>query len=261
MKGVNVMLKKIKYGWIPDVPDKRDLYYRASFRIPADLPKAVDLRQLCSKVEDQGQVGSCTANALAGTLEFLELKDKTNFADFSRLFIYYNERLLEGKDWVKVDGGAALRDGIKSLVKWGVCSEKLWPYVESKFAVKPPKECYDEAENYKITSYSRLQTLNEMRACLATGFPFVFGMAVFESFEYDNVTKTGIMTVPDDKEKMLGGHAVMGVGYNDNDKNVIVRNSWSEKWGDKGYFYMPYDYISNDDLCTDFWTIRAGGNM
>jgi C1A family cysteine protease len=123
------------YGWVPDVPDQRDYLLSAAMRIPAKLPAKVDLRPLCSKVEDQGQLGSCTANALAGALEFLERKDEVAFEDVSRLFIYYNERAIEHT--IASDSGAMIRDGIKTLAKQGVCAEKKWPYVISKFKVKP----------------------------------------------------------------------------------------------------------------------------
>ena len=140
--------KNSGYGWVPDLPDHRDFMYSAVLRVPARLPRSVDLRYLCSRVEDQGQLGSCTGNALAGALEFLERKDKISFVDFSRLFIYYNERLIEHT--TKADAGAMIRDGIKTLAKQGVCSEKTWPYVISKFAVKPNAACYKEALQHRI---------------------------------------------------------------------------------------------------------------
>jgi C1A family cysteine protease len=132
--------KSTRYGWVPDVPDQRDYLLSAVLRVPAKLPPLVDLRPLCSKVEDQEQLGSCTANALAGGLEFLERKDKIAFEDFSRLFIYYNERAVEHT--IQSDSGAMIRDGIKTLAKQGVCSEKKWPYVVSKFRLKPIPACY-----------------------------------------------------------------------------------------------------------------------
>src|SRR5271157_4800270 len=144
-------LKRSGYGWVPDVPDQRDYLLSAVLKVPARLPPRVDLRPLCSKVEDQGQLGSCTANALAGALEFLERKDKVAFEDFSRLFIYYNERAVEHT--IQSDSGAMIRDGIKTLAKQGVCSEKKWPYVISQFKVKPSAACYKKALQHQITSY------------------------------------------------------------------------------------------------------------
>lgn len=251
--------RKLGYGWVPDLPDHRDFLYSAVLRVPPTLPKSVDLRPLCSPVENQGELGSCTANALAGALEFLEKKDKVSFLDLSRLFIYYNERVIEHS--TKYDNGAAIRDGVKTLVKQGVCPEKKWPYVVSKFAVKPDAACYKEALQHQITSYHRIMTVDEMRACLAGGFPFVFGFTVYEGFESQQVAKTGIVNMPKPKERVVGGHAVLAVGYNDVQKRFIVRNSWGGAWGMKGYFTMPYDYVADRNLSDDFWTIRCGELM
>ncbi len=262
-KGVSAIKRKTRknsgYGWVPDLPDQRDFMYSAVLRVPAKLPRSVDLRYLCSRVEDQGQLGSCTGNALAGALEFLERKDKISFVDFSRLFIYYNERLIEHT--TKADAGAMIRDGIKTLAKQGVCSEKTWPYVISKFAVKPNAACYKEALQHRATSYRRIMTLDEMRACLAVGFPFVFGFSVYESFESQAVARTGIVNMPKPKEAQIGGHAVMAVGYDDSKKRFMVRNSWGDDWGMKGYFTIPYQYVADRNLSDDFWTIRRGGLM
>jgi C1A family cysteine protease len=252
-------LKSPRYGWVPDVPDQRDYLLGAVLRIPATLPPMVDLRHLCSKVEDQGQLGSCTANALAGALEFLERKDKIAFEDFSRLFIYYNERAVEHT--IQSDSGAMIRDGIKVLAKKGVCSERKWPYLVSKFRLKPTPACYKDATNHQITSYHRILTLDEMRACLAESFPFVFGFTVYESFESQTVARTGIVNMPKHDEQSLGGHAVLAVGYDDAQQRFIVRNSWGANWGIKGYFTMPYKYVADRNLSDDFWTIRRGENM
>jgi C1A family cysteine protease len=243
------------YGWVPDLPDHRDLIYGAVRKIPATLPTSVDLRSHCSPVENQGQLGSCTGNALAGAVEFLEKKDGIPFEDASRLFIYYNERVVEHT--VSQDAGAMIRDGIKTLVKQGVCSEKAWPYVVSKFAKKPSPACYKQALDHQVVSYARIQTLDEMRACLADGYPFVFGFSVYESFESQQVAKTGVVPMPKPKEKLLGGHAVLGVGYSDSNKRFVVRNSWGTDWGVKGYFTIPYAYVGNGNLADDFWTIRS----
>jgi C1A family cysteine protease len=244
------------YGWTPDLPDQRDYLFGAIYKIPAKLPASVDLRSQCPPVEDQGNLGSCTANALAGALEFLELKDKVQFVDLSRLFIYYNERVIEHT--VNSDSGAMLRDGIKTLAKQGVCPESMWPYVISQFTKKPTASCYKNAADHQITSYERLLTVGEMRACLAEGYPFVFGFTVYESFESATVARTGTVNMPKKGEKVLGGHAVVAVGYNDKQKRFIVRNSWGTGWGKKGYFTMPYAYLDDRNLSDDFWTIRRG---
>lgn len=247
------------YGWVPDLPDHRDVLYGVVRPVPAILPPAVDLRPICPPVEDQGQLGSCTANALAGALEFLEKKDQLSFVDLSRLFIYYDERVLEHT--VASDSGAQIRDGIKTLKSQGVCSENKWPYVISKFAVKPTPACYQEALQHQITSYQRIVTLDQMRACLAEGFPFVFGFTVYESFESQTVAATGVADLPKPGERVLGGHAVLAVGYDDAQQRFLVRNSWGTGWGTQGYFTLPYAYLTNRDLSDDFWTIRAGENL
>jgi C1A family cysteine protease len=243
------------YGWLPDRPDQRDKYYAAIAAPPKKLPRSVDLRTICSGVENQGELGSCTANALVGNLEFLEKKAGQPATDLSRLFIYYNERALEGT--VSEDSGAMIRDGIKTLAKQGVCAEKKWPYVIGKFAVKPPSACYRQGLRHQIISYHRVVTLQEMRMCLAEGYPFVFGFTVYESFESAAVAKTGNLNMPKLTEKSLGGHAVMAAGYDDATKRFLVRNSWGTDWGKHGYFTMPYAYLDSRNLSDDFWTIRA----
>lgn len=242
------------YGWVPDLPDHRDQLYGAVRKIPARLPSSVDLRPKCPPVVNQGNLGSCTGNALAGAVGFLEDKDGIPFTPVSRLFIYYNERAIEHT--VSQDAGAMIRDGIKTLVKQGVCTEKVWPYTIAKFAVKPGPTCYKQALDHQVLTYARIQTLDEMRTCVADGYPFVFGFTVYESFESQQVAKTGVVPMPKPKEKVLGGHAVLGVGYDDGQKRFIVRNSWGTGWGMKGYFTIPYDYVADRNLADDFWTIR-----
>lgn len=254
-----VLARASRYGWVPDLPDQRDLLYGALRPAPAVLPASVDLRPQCSPVEDQGQLGSCTANALVGALEFLQIKNRLGLRDMSRLFVYYNERVLE--DNVKSDSGAMLRDGIKTLKNQGACTEKKWPYAISKFALKPPAACYREALKNQITSYHRILTPDQMRACLAEGFPFVFGFTVYEGFESQKTAKTGVADMPRPGERAIGGHAVMAVGYNDREKIFLVRNSWGTRWGKQGYFTMPYAYLAERNLSDDFWTIRAGEQM
>ena len=246
------------YGWVPDRPDFRDKLYASISAPPKTLPPKVDLSAGCSAVEDQGQLGSCTANALVGNLEFLEKKAGHPVTDLSRLFIYYNERAMEGT--VGEDSGAAIRDGVKSLVKLGVCTEKIWPYTISKFALKPPAPCYKDAANHQATSYHRVVGLSQMRQCLAEGYPFVFGFTVYTAFESATMAKTGKLNLPKTGEKNLGGHAVCAVGYNDSTKRLLVRNSWGADWGLKGYFTIPYDYVTNNNLADDFWTLRAFAN-
>jgi C1A family cysteine protease len=245
---------KRTYGYIPDLADQRDFKFEqllATKKIT--LPALVDLRPTCSPVEDQGNLGSCTANALAGALEFLEDKDKIKEVSMSRLFIYYNERAIEHT--VTSDSGAAIRDGIKSLAKQGCCPETEWPYIISRFEIKPSPTCYTDALKHVIQSYYRISTLTDMKSCLAAGYPFVFGFTVYESFESDQVAKTGIVPMPGPTEAVLGGHAVLAVGYNDAQQRFIVRNSWGTAWGMQGYFTIPYAYLTNSSLASDMWYV------
>jgi len=244
--------KKYSYGWIPDIPDHRDFLYKGIKPRKLRLPSSVDLREFCSPVENQGTLGSCTANALVGNTEFLDQKDGNGYTDSSRLFIYYNERVIEGTP--SIDSGAMLRDGIKTLRKDGVCSETIWPYDIKRFADMPMPVCYTEAKLHTIQSYHRITALNEMLSCISQGFPFVFGFAVYESFESPQTARTGIIPMPEKEERMLGGHAVLAVGFDRKDKTFLVRNSWGTGWGMNGYCTMPFKYL--ETLADDFWTIR-----
>jgi len=243
-----------RYGWIPDLPDHRDHIYGAPLPVLAALPPSVDLRAACPKVYDQGQLGSCTANAIAAAFEFDLAKQA--LADFmpSRLFIYYNERRIEGT--VDSDSGAMIRDGIKSVSKQGVCAEDTWPYDIAKFADEPGGQAYAQARGHRVLSYQRIpQVLNQMRGCLAHGYPFVFGFQVYESFESKEVAQTGVAPLPGTTEQALGGHAVLCVGYDDASARFLVRNSWGTGWGMDGYFTLPYTYLTERNLASDFWAI------
>jgi C1A family cysteine protease len=255
-------------GWIPDLPDPRDFVYSAPLRVLQALPDSVDLT-LTFPVYNQGRIGSCTANALAAAVQFDRIKNGQG-PDFipSRLFIYYNERVIEGDPGN--DAGAHLRDGIKTLQQQGVCPESAWPYddtpaameggpfpVGSKPATLPPQTCYNAAANYEIVIYQQLnQNLSQLQGCLASGYPFVFGFTVFSSWYNTDPTPT-IIPMPQANDSIVGGHAVLCVGY-DNSKNLFkIRNSWGPSEGDNGYFYMPYAYLTSSDLADDFWVINS----
>ena len=244
------------YGWVPDLPDQRDHLYAALPEVLAKLPSKKDLRSGCPPVYDQGQLGSCTANALSAALQFEQKKQGIKFFMPSRLFIYYNERAIEGS--VSSDSGAQIRDGIKSIASQGFCPETEWPYQIQKFADKPTGQCYKDASGDLAVGYQRLVStnLNQLKGCLASGYPFVFGFTVYDSFESDEVAQTGVLNLPGPKEAVAGGHAVMGVGYDDSTQRFTVRNSWGADWGMKGYFTIPYAYLTNSNLADDFWTIR-----
>lgn len=189
-------------------------------------------------------------------MEFDQIKQKLPEATPSRLFIYYNERAIEGN--IHTDGGAQIRDGIKTVAAQGACPERVWPYLIEKFATLPTQAAYTSAAQHKVISYQRVvQTLDSLKSALAEGYPFVFGFTVYESFESDKTTHTGIMAMPAAQEKSVGGHAVLAVGYDDHAQQFIVRNSWGRGWGSAGYFFMPYAYITDTNLADDFWTLRT----
>jgi C1A family cysteine protease len=246
------------YGWIPDQPDQRDHLYAAPPQFLTALPPSTDLRAQCPPIYDQGMLGSCTANAIAGAIEFDRMKQ--SIGDFvpSRLFIYYNERAIEGT--VSIDSGAMIRDGIKSVASDGVCPEPEWPYDITNFTRRPTAQCYADAKLDRAVSYqSIIQDLNQMKGCLASGYPFVFGFTVYESFESDAVRTSGHAPMPGSLERAVGGHAVMAVGYDDAQQWFLARNSWGAGWGLKGYFTLPYAYLIQPGLSQDLWTIRLVG--
>jgi C1A family cysteine protease len=248
-------VKHRAYGWAPDLPDHRDFVYAAPHAAAALPPKA-DLRAQCPPVYDQGELGSCTGNALAAAIDFDRRKQNLPLLGPSRLFIYYNERALENT--VASDNGAMLRDGMKSIASQGVCAESLWPYDPASFAVKRSDACYTAAQAHRALVYSRIPSdLRHLKSCLAQGFPFVCGFTAYESLESDEVARTGEVPLPELSEASIGGHAVLVVGYDDATKRFLIRNSWGADWGRQGYCTMPYAYLTNPNLADDFWTLRT----
>lgn len=238
-----------KYGWRPDKPDFRDFLYSPTV---TKLPSKVDLRSKCPPIYDQGQLGSCTANAIAGHLDFNRKKQGEAFITPSRLFIYYNERLADGDP--ESDGGSSIRESAKEVVKQGACPESEWPYITDVFDEQPPTNCYTDAVKFEALKYLKVsQTTSQMEACLAEGYPFVAGISVYDSFESDTSAKTGKIPLPNKSESLLGGHAILIVGYTPTE--WIFRNSWG-LWGDKGYGYLPKKYLLNSGLSSDFWSLR-----
>ena len=243
-----------------DPRDKHVIHPSGSLEKTKSNPN-VDLRPFCPPVWDQGNLGSCTAHGIAAAYVFDVLKQKEGPFDPSCLFLYYNERKMEGT--VTSDAGGSIRDGIYSLHDVGICSCDSWPYDISKFADAPPAWTYDEAKNHHSLVYKRVDNdinndinMLSIRTCLRKGFPIVFGFTVYPSFETDTVARTGQMVMPSPNEKPLGGHCVMMVGYDDKKKKILVRNSWGVKWGEHGYFWMPYEFIQDPNYAFDFWTVE-----
>jgi C1A family cysteine protease len=253
--GLAVRTQK-RYGWRPDTPDLRDFMLAVA---PAKtLPPKLSLRAQMPPVYDQGQLGSCTANSIGGVLEFNERKQKeADAATPSRLFIYYNERVMEGT--VSQDSGAEIRDGIKSVAQLGAPPETMWPYVITQFAKKPPAAAYKEATKHEAIRYARVaQDAFALQNVLATGYPISFGFTVYSSFESTAVAANGIVPMPQASETVVGGHAVVAIGYKPLQGQLYFecRNSWGPSWGDKGYFWMPAAYLTSTSLASDFWTIE-----
>jgi C1A family cysteine protease len=217
------------------------------------------LKQYVTKVYDQGALGSCTANAFCSAFN-IENTVKKKYPNFqpSRLYLYYYERQIEGT--TNFDSGADVIDGEKYAKQYGLCSEELWPYKISKFTVKPPLICDTDAGNHKITSY-RIIPINNLliqtiKNCIDNNTPVLIAIAVYTSFESKNAEKTGIIPIPNlQKEKCLGGHELCLIGYDDVKSIFTVQNSWGSNWGDNGFCYIPYNYLTNKILGLEFTCI------
>lgn len=242
-----------RYGWKPSLRELADVKY--SIGKPVPIPSEVELRPDFPSVYNQLLTSSCTGNMGAGIYQY-GLK-QAGLPDFmpSRLEIYYNARMNEGS--TNRDSGAEIKDVLKGMNKLGVCSEKTWSF-NNPVTKKPSDAAYLEAKSNIIHNYATLNNTNldELRHCLAHKFPIGFGFTVYSSFETEEVAKSGTVLFPTDSEWVVGGHAVILVGYNDKLQIFYVRNSWGADWGDEGYFTMPYKYVCNPSLAADFWMLR-----
>lgn len=270
-------------GWLPDPPDFRDYHAQdqaviktvvsnvhamtqqgeiAGLRVPQAvllgvepmgeaLPKSVDLRQGCSDVEDQGDLGSCTAHAVCGLIEYLQRSLFGEHVDAARLFLYKVTRSYLG--WTG-DTGAFVRSTIKALRLFGVPPEDYFPYNIGRFDDEPSPFSYAFAGNYKAIQYYRLDRLDALKESLAKGIPFAFGFTCYRSMFTEEVRKTGAVPLPARTDQVVGGHAVMAVGYDDAVGRLLLRNSWGTRWGDAGYGTLPYEYVERD-LAQDFWAL------
>jgi C1A family cysteine protease len=262
-KPAGIIYKKIKnrtldrysLQWRPDKPDTRDYKYQLTSTSNLGI---VDLRPYCTSIESQGSLGSCTGQSIAGAIELLN-KRNGKPTDVSRLFIYYYERVMLGT--VNYDSGAYIRDGIKVTNKYGASLESYWPYDIKKYKLPPGSQARNDALNRKVTRYERIENFDGCIDALTNGYPIVMGFDVYTSFMSTTVARTGNMPYPNIKrEKILGGHAVLLVGYNKNKNVFIARNSWGTVWGDKGYFYMPFEVVKNTNMSDDFWIIKEVNN-
>lgn len=261
-----------KFGWIPDVPDARDYtpdtpaVKSLLVKKPSSLPSKTDLREWCSPVFNQGDIGSCTANAAAGMVEYYRKRALGKEGAVSRLFIYKATRDLMQ---TKGDSGGYIRTTMGSLALFGCPPEKYWDY-EENIDKAPPAFCYSYALNYQAITYFRLDekavgipskekdaTLLEVKSTLASFMPAMFGFTVYESIRG---AQGGRIPYPARGESVLGGHAVLAVGYDDSMKigsctgAFIIRNSWGDEWGENGYGYLPYEYLLSG-IAQDWWAL------
>jgi C1A family cysteine protease len=237
-----------------DAPDDRDVPFLPALHAAA-LPDRVDLRASCGAVYNQLDIKSCSANAVAALMVFLGNVERRPIEPPSRLFIYYNERKLEGT--LPGDDGAAIRSAMKCVVKQGACAETQWPYDPAMVSTEPPAPCYESAKSCRAFAYSRIaQNLDHMRGCLAEGYAFAFGMqAYMQGFEAAKTS--GLIPMPGSNDTLVGGHAVLAVGYDNATQTILALNSIGTGWGQSGYFTLPYAYITNTTLAYDCWTIRS----
>ncbi len=235
-------------GCIPDLPDFRDWIYKPN--IETFVPPIVDLRNLSSVIEDQGSIGSCTANAIVGAIEMLINKLGKPYEDLSRLFIYYNTRTLQGTlSNGDITYGTSIREAIKTCVDIGVCTEEIWPYANMLWNILPSVNAYTDALRHRVTNYYSIMNHEHIRYAVAEGYGVVFGIQIYDSFQ--NTPSSGI--VPEN-DIALSGHAMVIVGYNDQEQKYIVRNSWGTDWGNNGYCFMDYNYVNSEGY--NFWIIK-----
>ena len=243
-------------GYVPSdrKPPNASQYVAGRYR-ESDLPPKVDLRPYMTAVEDQAQTNSCVANAIAGAYEYLAKRELGDAEDISRLFIYYNARQFDG---IRGDRGSTIGGSIQVLHELGSCSEATWPYNPEAVNDRPPSEAFEEAQNFLIEKAEEVPVdLYAMKHCLAEGYPFVFGLLLFQSF--NRAARRGRVPAPaanETRRESHGAHAMLCVGYSDSARLFIVRNSWGPDWGREGYCYIPYDYLANPEYCWDCWAVH-----
>lgn len=250
-------IKLLKGGYIKDKTDPRDYIYKPNTSIVKSikLPTNTSLKNIMPPVLDQENLGSCVSNAVCNALGFLNIKLKKPINLKSRIFNYYNTRLLEGT--INQDCGCQIRDAIKVCNKIGSCYETTWSYDISKFTMKPPPHTYTEAAQHKLALYQRVnQNRISIKSCLLTGYPVIIGFTCFNTLYNPSVERTGDIVMPTRKDYIIGGHCVLITGYNDTTQRYEIQNSWGIDWGNKGYGTIPYAYIENPVYAADFWQVQ-----
>jgi len=244
--------KKYHYGWIHDKPDHRDKIMKFKNKHYNRLLSKIDLRDSFGDIYNQGELDNCTSNAICAAFVYDQIKQKLPSFNPSRMFLYYNERLIEHS--TEQDSGSSIRDGMKSINRKGLCKESLWPYEINHFKKKPNDLCYKEASYHSSLKYRKIShTLKEIKTALSNGYPIIFGFDVFENFENFDASN---VSMPLPEGEIIGGHAVVAVGYSDERECFLIRNSWGKEWGMDGYFMMPYEFITSKH-CSDFWILET----
>jgi C1A family cysteine protease len=254
--------KIARYGWKPARPDFRDCHLAYHERLKphervAKLPQSMNLVSVMPEIWDQGQEGCCTGHGTASVIMRARKIHGWPYHMLSRQFLYFNGRLAEGD--TDQDAGASVRDVVAGSQQYGVPAECNWQYLSTNITAMPSPTAYAAAAEWKISNYAAINTLDDMLNCLASRHPFVFGFTVYDSFESDQTAATGIMTMPGTNEQIIGGHCVAGVGYDSSREMLLCRNSWGTAWGIPsipGHFWMPFAYATNQNLASDFWTVR-----
>lgn len=252
---MTIIRKIAKYGWKRDIPDVRDFKFSVSHKAIL-FPQSLDNRSTDWGIYDQGNLGSCTANSSLSAYRNVLIKEGHGDFDGSRLAQYYWSRALEHT--TKSDAGAEIRDAVKVLAQTGTAPEKDWPYLISKFAKAPTAKTKKDAKAHVALQYQSVAlTQNDICGALFQNGNVIIGISVYESFESDVVARTGMIPLPSSKEQLLGGHAIELLGYDLSKGWAIGKNSWGSGWGDKGYFYIPFSYITNPNLGGDYWTLSV----
>lgn len=249
MSGINLQ------GWKPQRPDHRDkLYVPASISYGAgEPPEKVDLStdiMHTPRVENQGHLGSCVGHAVTSAMEYTLNKGKRYHLEYSRMFVWYYARMFQG--WQDKNEGCYIRDAFKAIAMYGCPIEDLWPYDQNNMAVEPDKTAQENAKLNKLSSYMLCQGLSGVKDALAEGYPVAGGFSVPESISSRDTCNTGVVTYPEKNERVIGGHAVLFVGYDDEHGLLKFENSWGLAWGEMGFGYLPYEYLM-DGLACDFW--------
>jgi len=229
--------------------------HQVAFAASAEVPRQIDLRSSCTAVEDQGQIGSCTANACVGALEYLYAKRDGQAPELSRLFVYYNTRRLKGT--LHLDSGAAVSEAMAAVLAFGACRSELWPYNPALLSAEPAPQAYQDGRKHEAIQYARVAGIDGAIQALAQGYPVVFGTIIPQRC-YDTAASTGVIpetTADERRARPSGGHCMLIVGYDLDRKVFHIRNSWGSDWGKGGYCEFPFEEVAWSCPEDSFWML------